>query len=183
MSTHRELWNNVKLVLEQRQVDDRTILLVKEKFFPSILGFPIPASRQFTATRIEEFTHLKILNRMKYYEMVYPANFPIRDDYEYRVVNGLPRNAEGKRVLVVIGAPAGQDTKCIKDEIFDLGWDAFYAKHEDWDIVKLEDLDLRVFDPENPPTERVLMSERYADIKMYRKSYVYLPKVKKTKES
>lgn len=181
MQSHRELWNSVKLVLEQRNVDERTLLLVKEKFFPSILGFPIPTSRQFTAAVIPDFTHLKIVNRMEYYEMVYPTNFTIRDGYEYRVVDGLPRNADGHRILVVIGAPAGRDTSLIKDEIYNLGWDAFYSKHPNWDIVKLTDLDLQVFDPANPPTKPVLMSERYADIKRYRKSYVYQPK--KTKES
>lgn len=183
MSNYRELWRSVKAVLDQRLVDERTILLVHEKFFPSIWGFPLPASRQFTASVIPEFTHLKIVNRMQYYEMVYPTNFPIREGFEYRVVDGLPRDGQGNRVLVVIGAPAGQITKAIKDEIYDLGWDAFCSKHRDWDIAKLQDLNLQVFDPENPPTTQVLMSERYADIKMYRKSYVYQPKVKKTKES
>jgi hypothetical protein len=183
MDNRREVWNSVRLVLENAKVDALTLALVKEKFYPSILGFPRPNTRNFKAAVTPEMTTFQANRKAEYFSLTYATNLPLRDDCEYRVISALPANAKGEQEQVVLVTPLGQDTKLIKHEIYDLGWDAFYSNHPDWEMMKVSDLERVEYNPEAPPTERALMFDHYPGIGRYRKTYVFTPQSKKTKES
>lgn len=172
----RELWNSVHEVLKSVNTEPLVIALVKERFFPSILGFPRPRSKGFKAAVLPYLTARKAASRTEYYKLTYTTGLVIRDDREYRVVSQLPANDKGERVQVLLVTPPGQDTLALKNDLFDRGWDAFYAAHEDFEFYKVADLEKADFNPEAPPPERALMFEHHYDIGLFRKAHMYLPK-------
>ena len=177
MNDRRDLWNKVRSLLEERVVDPLTIALVKEKFYPSILGLPRPrVNGTFRASVLPYLTLRKAINRTEYYKLTYTTDIVIRDDREYRVISQLPCNEEGDRVQVLLITPVGQDTLVLKRELFENGWDVFFTTHQDFEYHKVSDLKVETLNPEKPPTERAIMFEHHYDIGLYRKSHLYLPK-------